>query len=25
MLEDGTGYIHTSRMSYPIPTVIRLA
>ena len=25
MLENGTGYIHTARLSYPLPSVIRLA
>ena len=25
MLENGTGYIHTAQISYPLPSVIRLA
>ena len=25
MLENGTGYIHTARLSYPLPSVIRMA
>jgi hypothetical protein len=25
MLENGTGYIHTANLSFPLPSVIRLA